>query len=59
MYEENDLQTTKNLLEKYVVEYVVIGDLEREKYPNMNEKKFTSLGKVIYQNGDTRLYKLY
>lgn len=59
MYEENDIPTTKTLLEKYDVAYVVIGDLEREKYPNINEKKFTSLGKVIYQNGETRLYKLY
>lgn len=58
LYEGTAVQATKDLLKKYNVEYVVVGDLEREKYSNLDEKKFRSLGKIIYQSGNTRLYKI-
>ena len=35
-----------------------IGDLERQKYTKLNEDKFQELGKVIYQNAQTRIYKI-
>jgi uncharacterized membrane protein len=59
IYESSDLNQTKQLLKKYNVEYVYIGDLEREKYSALNEDKFKSLGSVVFQSGDSRLYKLY
>ncbi len=58
MYESDNLSETKKLLDKYGVEYVYIGGLERQKYPNINEEKFNQLGKVIYQTGDTKIYLL-
>jgi len=58
MYESEDLEETKNLLKKYKVSLVFLGDLERQKYPNLNEGKFKTLGKVIYQNGNTIIYKI-
>lgn len=58
MYTTPDLQQTKDLLQKYHVQYVFIGDLEREKYPMLIEDKFAKLGKVIYQDGSTKIYKL-
>lgn len=58
MYESEDLEDTKNLLKKYKVELVFFGDLERQKYPNLIEDKFKTLGKVIYKNGNTRIYKV-
>lgn len=59
MYESTDLQQTKTLLQNYNVKYVYIGSLERQKYPNLSEEKFQQLGILIYQNGDTRIYKMY
>ena len=58
LYESNDVETTRGLLNKYKVEYVVIGDLEREKYPNLYEKKFSVLGNILYEKDGTRLYKI-
>lgn len=58
IYESKDLVKTKKLLDKYKVEYVYVGGLERQKYPQINEVKFKKLGKIVFQNGNTRLYKL-
>ncbi|HUD44682.1 MAG TPA: DUF2298 domain-containing protein [Patescibacteria group bacterium] len=58
MYTSTDLIQTKQLLQKYNVQYVFIGDLERQKYPALDVAKFDQLGKVIYKNGKTRIYKL-
>lgn len=58
MYESNDVSLTKKLLEKYDVEYVYVGDLEREKYPQLFEGKFSELGTVIYRSGESRLYHI-
>lgn len=58
LYENKDPDLTKDLLKKYNVSYVYIGELERQKYPNLNEVKFQSLGQIIFQSGNTRIYKL-
>jgi uncharacterized membrane protein len=58
MYESNDSKETKNLLKKYNVSFIFIGDLERQKYPKLNEKKFQSLGKIIYQKGETKVFRI-
>jgi len=57
-YESKDLQETKSLLMKYHVKLVFIGDLERQKYPNLNEEKFKLLGKIIFKKGNTEIYKI-
>lgn len=58
LYDTTDLQTAKQLLSEYHVQYVYVGNLERQKYPNLDEQKFTELGQIIYQHGNTRIYKL-
>lgn len=58
MYEGTDIQQTKNLLKKYAVSYVFLGDLEREKYPKLNEEKFVKLGRLVYQNKNTKIYQV-
>lgn len=58
LYETNDIVVAKYLLKKYKIEYVFIGALEPQKYKNINEAKFQQLGKVVYQNGATKIYKI-
>ena len=58
LYESSDLETTKRLLTKYHISYVFVGDLERQKYLNLAEDKFSMLGKRIYSSGNTHLYKI-
>jgi len=58
IYESKDLNQTKNILKKYQVEYIFVGNLEREKYKNLDEKKLESLGKIVFESGRTRIYKI-
>ncbi|QQG40860.1 MAG: hypothetical protein HYV37_00870 [Candidatus Levyibacteriota bacterium] len=59
LYETSDLTSTKQLMDKYKISLIFIGDLERQKYPNLNIKKFDRLGKIIYQNNQTKIYQVY
>jgi len=43
----NALPTTE-LLRKYHVDYIIIGTVEKQKYPNLNLQKLLSLGNKIY-----------
>jgi YYY domain-containing protein len=56
---EGDIRQTKALIKKYNISYVYVGTLEKEKYPLLNEEKFLKLGKVVYQNGNTKIYRIY
>jgi uncharacterized membrane protein len=58
MYETTDSNETKSLLQKYHVEYVFIGALEYQKYPQIQEDMFTKLGKVVFQKGSTKIYQI-
>ena len=58
MYESGDLEETETLLKKYDISFVFIGKLEKQKYLTLNEQKFKTLGKLIYQNGNTKIYKI-
>lgn len=59
IYESTNSEEASSLLQKYSVKYIFIGDKEREKYLNLNEKTFTDLGsKIIFESGQTRIYQL-
>jgi len=50
MYEFVEDDAVKALFEKYEVEYIVVGILEKTKFPDINEEKLQSLGKIVFQN---------
>jgi YYY domain-containing protein len=58
LYESKNLEETKNIIRKYNVEYIFVGQLEKEKYKNLNIEKFNQLGKVVFESGETKIYKL-
>ena len=58
LYTTPEINVAKNLIKKYNISYVVVSTLERQKYPNINEQTFMKLGKLIYQNSGTKLYKI-
>lgn len=58
IYISSDKDLTKLLLEKYKVEYVIVGTLERQKYPNINEEKFRELGTLVFSSGNSTIYKI-
>lgn len=58
MYESNDIDETVRLLQKYNVEYIFVGQLERDKYPLINTAKFEEIGNGIFENGETKIFRL-
>lgn len=58
IYESEDLTQTIELLSKYQVQYVVIGSLEREKFPDLKEDKLLGLGTVVFELPSICLIKL-
>jgi len=55
---KNKVNDLKNLLKKYHIKYVVVSSLERQKYPNLNEEKFSIIGKKIFESSN-KLGALY
>jgi len=59
IYESEDIQEVKAILQKYKVEYIFVGDKEYEKYQRLNYKKFEDIeGIIIFQSGNTKIYKI-
>ncbi len=58
IYTTQDSALTKNLLQKYEVKYVIVGTLERQKYPNINEEKFNTLGIQVFSSGNTKIFQV-
>jgi uncharacterized membrane protein len=57
IYETSNQQTALDLIRKYHVEYVTIGDQERLKY-KISEGKFAKLGKIVFTSGKNKIYKI-
>jgi YYY domain-containing protein len=57
IFYEGSMAQTIQLIKKYNLSYAYIGALERQKYPALNEDKFRTLGKVVFQKNNTRIYK--
>jgi uncharacterized membrane protein len=57
LYETRDLSLAKQIIKKYNISYIYIGDLERGKY-QVNEDKFTKLGKLVYSSNGTNIYRV-
>ena len=49
IYTSMDETQVSALLEEYDVEYIFIGQMEREKYPALNEALLKSLGHVVFE----------
>jgi len=60
IYTSADLNQTRDLLKKYAVDYVYVGDVERSKYQAHLDSlgKFAQLGPVVWQSGNSFLYKI-
>lgn len=57
LYESPNENLTKEIIKKYNISYIYIGDMEKEKY-RISEDKFSKLGFLIYARGTTRIYKI-
>ena len=58
IYETTDPVEAAIDLARYDVHYIVIGELERIRYPGLNENGLASLGETVLREGNTRLIRL-
>ena len=56
--ETTDPVAAKVVLDKYQVKYVVVGTMEKTKYPNLIEEKFNQLGKPVFTSATTAIYQI-
>ncbi len=58
IYESGNLEEIQRLISEYNIEYLYIGNIERSKYPTLQESIFDRLGSVVFQSGNSKLYKI-
>ena len=58
IYTTKDNALASKLLEKYNVSYVIVGNMERLKYPLLNETKFNDIGSRVASFGDLTIYQI-
>jgi uncharacterized membrane protein len=59
IYESQDTEKLKQLIQKYNIKYIFVGTKEYEKYPKLNEANFKKIGgQIIFQSGKTKVYQL-
>jgi len=58
VYLSEDIVEVRKILSKYGVDYVFVGDKEREKYALLNESKFEEMGDMVFESGETRVYRI-
>jgi uncharacterized membrane protein len=61
-YLTEDLQTAQDFLQRYDVSYIILGQMERAKYPGAGLDKFPAqngiLWNEVYRDGDTVIYRV-
>lgn len=58
IYTSSDEEIVKELIDQYGIEYIYVGDLEYEKYENLNDTLVKSLGETVYSYEDTYIVKV-
>ena len=58
LYESGDPARVREVINKYGVEYIVVGQLERIKYPEMDEDVLQSMGEIIFRSGSLYMIRV-
>lgn len=51
IYTSTDADEIRRLIKKYDIHYIYIGNLERQKYPDLQDKVLQSIGETVYSDG--------
>jgi uncharacterized membrane protein len=60
LYQSADINKTKALIRKYQIKYIVVSKMEKQKYPQLKEDKFLTLGELIFRssNSEGAIYQI-
>ena len=56
IYESPDFESVRELIDKYKIEYIFVGTLERRDYDQAGLAKFADACTEVFRSGDTRIY---
>ncbi len=56
LYNTNDIGLARSIVKKYHIQYIYVGALEHQTYPNLQVQKFYELGHVVFQSNDSLLF---
>ena len=56
-YQSPDILKTIEILDKYIVKYVIVGSLERKNFPASSLSKFKDFMKVVYNHDGVKIYE--
>jgi len=54
----SDVDTDKEFLNKYEIEYIYVGNKERESYPQLDIERIKQYGDVVYEGSETYVLKV-
>jgi len=57
LYTSNDWIATQDIVNRYNIRYIIVGNLERSTY-HMNEDKFNRFLKPVFQQGNVTIYEV-
>lgn len=52
LYESDDGEAVRRLVERYGIRYIVVGALERERFPSLKERRLEAMGRVVLRTAD-------
>lgn len=59
IYEGENEEEVRNLLQKYQIQYIVIGGMERERYPRLNIPLLQKVAPSVFHDRSTMILKVY
>jgi uncharacterized membrane protein len=58
LYGTSNSVEARHIIQKYGIAYVYVGNLERVAYPALQDEKFYGLGEVVFESGDSKLFRI-
>ncbi len=58
IYESEDMEATNSILQKYGVQYIIVGGMERAKFSNIQFDKLDTIADVVFSSGELQVYKV-
>jgi YYY domain-containing protein len=59
IYESTDLNATQQIISKYNISYIIVGQLERQKFTNLTEEKIKKIAVNVFTSGNTTIYRVF
>lgn len=58
IYESDDDDATTEIIQKYGVQYIIVGGMERAKFADIKFEKLDRLAEVVFSQGELQIYKI-